>query len=271
MYSGLMTKASRFSNQTLKFLRKASRQKRQEWLDKNREEYEHVLLAPLKNLAQTLKTELAPIAPGYHFPQKGIGRLRRPAHRVSEGRGLYKDWMAYSASVPSESRFDHNPNLFFLINPEDSDDPVLVAGGLYMASSRQVRAIREAISQDASAFDRLFKSKDFAKCFKDGFSDERISSRIPKGFDPAHPRMNWIRLQAFYVWRPYKKREFYSPDFPAIVARDWKQILRLNELLDKALQGRLPKAPLKAKPPEFLDKLSEMGEGVVNLRPKMDF
>jgi uncharacterized protein (TIGR02453 family) len=262
----------RFSDRTLKFLLKASRQKRTDWLERNRAEYETVLLEPLKHLAATLKTQLAPIAPGYHFPQKGIGRLRRPAHRVEGGRDLYKSWMAYSASVPAESRFDHNPNLFFLIHPEDKDDSVLVAGGLYMPSSRQVRAIREAIAQDASAFDQLFASKEFVRCFKGGFSKEKISSRVPRGFDPNHPRMDWIRLQAFFVWRRYSLREIGSPKFASLVVRDWKQILRLNELLDQALQGRLRQSPpKKAEPSKLLDKLSELGEGAEAPRREMDF
>jgi uncharacterized protein (TIGR02453 family) len=262
-----LTKPPRFSNQTLHFLKKASRQKRPDWLEKNRDDYERFLLTPLRHLAGHLKINLGPGAPAYHFPQKGIGRLKRPSNRVSEGGGLYKSWISYSVSVPAESRFDHNPNLYFMILPSDPKEGVLVAGGLYMPSSRQTRAIREAIAEDASAFDRLFASKDFARCFPGGFSDEKISSRIPRGFDPNHPRMEWLKLQAFFVWRPYSRKEFSSPRFPELVARDWKQILRLNELLEKALQGRLPKAPMKAKPSRLLDRLSDF-EGI---QRKMDF
>lgn len=114
-----------------------------------------------------------------------------------------------------------------------------------MPSSRQVRSVREAIAQDASAFDELFASKAFASRFPGGFSNEKISSRPPRGFDPAHPRMDWLKLQAFFVWRPYKMKEFQSPKFPDLVAQDFAQIVRLNELLEKAIQGRLPGA---AKP-----------------------
>jgi len=262
----------RFSKQTLEFLSRASRQRNPNWLKKNQEDYESLLLLPLRNLAQSLKAEVGGLAPSYHFPIKGIGRLRRPANRVSEwGGGLYKGWMAYSASRPSGSRFDHNPNLFFLIQPEDTQDSVLVAGGLYMPSSRQTRAVREAIAQDASAFDRLFADRTFSKHFPGGFSDERISSRAPRGFDPNHPRMEWLRLQAFFVWRSYKKSEFTSAKFPQIVAQDWKQILRLNELLEQAIQGTLPRKAetpsAKKRKPGVLEQLQDIG----NVRPKMDF
>jgi uncharacterized protein (TIGR02453 family) len=250
--------APRFSDHTLKFLMKASRQKNPDWLNRNREEYEEAILAPLKNLASHLKAEIAPSAPNYHFPQKGIGRLRRSAR--SESKELFKDWLSYTASVPAESRFERNPSLFFMINPHDEEgDEVLVAGGLYKPSSRQVRALREAIAADASAFEKLFRTSAFKARFPKGFSEERSSSRVPRGFPAEHPKMNWIKLQAFFVWRSYKKKEYTSPDFPKEVARDWKQILQLNFLLDQAISGKRPqpKAPAKTSK-KLLDRLEEI-------------
>lgn len=261
--------APAFSTQTLEFLKKAQRTKSTTWLEKNRTEYEKLVLHPLKHLAESLKKDLMLEARDYHFPQKGIGRLKRPAHRAAEYGSLYKDYISYSASRPAESRFDHNPNLFFLIYPRDKDDPVLLAGGLYVPSSRQVRAIREAIATDASAFEKLFASKEFTRLFGKGFSNEKISSRPPRGFDPNHPRMNWLRLQAFFVWRPYTVREFTSRDFSKLVSRDCKQILRLNELLDKALQGRLPSVT-KTKAVKSSGLLARL-EDITPVRREMDF
>lgn len=259
----------KFSVHTIPFLKKASRQKRADWLERNQDEYERVLRTPLAHLARSLAAEVGPLARDYHFPQKGIGRLKRPVRPGDErGRGIYKSWMSYSASRPRESRFEQNPNLFFLINSEDTKDSVLVAGGLYLPSSKQLRAVREAVARDASAFDDLFATKEFSRCFPGGFSDERISSRPPRGFDPAHPRMSWLKLQAFFVWRPYSKREFTSADFPALVARDWKQIVRLNRLLEKAIQGNLPAGKPKAK---SSSKLLEKLENVERFERKMDF
>jgi uncharacterized protein (TIGR02453 family) len=266
----------RFSRETLKFLETAGRQKRPTWLEKNLADYERLLREPLHHLARELKRELAGQAAGYHFPQKGLGRLKRPAHRVAAGGGLFRDWMSYSASIPAKSRFDHNPSLFFLINPEDKKDPVLIAGGLYMPSSRQLRAIREAIAEDATPFDRLFASREFKKVFPDGFSDERISSRPPRGFDPQHPRLAWLKLQGFFVWKPYSMREFSSVDFPALVARDFRQILRLNSLLYQILhrvpgtrlsEPETPKGLRTGLPEQLSDRLDELAP----IAREMDF
>jgi uncharacterized protein (TIGR02453 family) len=264
----------KFTKDTLPFIRKAARQKHPEWLDRNRAEYEKTLQLPLQNLARHLKAELGPLANGYNFPQKGLARLKRSADRAREYGTLYKDWVSYSAARPRKSRFDHNPNLFFMINPDDEDgDSVLVAGGLYMPSSRQMRQLRETIARDATAFERLFADKAFAACFPGGFSDERKSSRPPRGFDPNHPKLEWLKLQGFFVWRPYKQREFISKDFNRLVARDFAQILRLNQLLEQALENRLPAAPVpmtRTRPSSLGSRLAEL-DGLEAPRRKMDF
>ena len=261
-------RSPRFSKKTLEFLRKASRQKRPEWLDRHRAEYEEALLAPLTHLAEQLKERLGPLAPGYHFPQRGIGRIKRSAERAREEGRAFKGWVHYSAARPRKSRFETNPNLYFMIDGGDSEHPVLSAGGLYMPSSAQVRAIREAIARDASAFDRLFASKEFRRAFPDGFCDDKISSRPARGYDREHPRMDWLRLQAFFVWRPYTMREFTSADFPQKVAADLKQVLRLNALLELAIEGKWRAAEPKGPKTEKLeDRLGDLEAP----RREMDF
>lgn len=266
----MKTKAQpRFSTDSIKFLEKAGRQKSEKWLEKNRSDYERLILLPLQNLAQHLKSEIGPLAPDYHFPLKGIGRLKRSAASVAEHGGIrYKDWLSYSAARPRQSRFEHNPNIFFLINPEDSTgDTVLIAGGLYMPSSRQMRKLREAVAHDASEFEKLFKTKEFSQCFPGGFSDEKISSRFPAGFDRNHPRINWIRLQAFFVWKPYSKKEFSSADFPKMVARDAKQILRMNRIIEKLLRENIVTKAPKIKATNLFDRL----DNVQGSQRQMDF
>lgn len=259
----------KFSTDTIAFLKKAARQKRGDWLEKNQAEYDSVLREPLTHLAETVIRELSPLAPDYHFPKRGLGRLKRSANRVAEqGVSLYKNWLSYSAARPRVSRFEHHPNLFFLINSEDAKDPVLVAGGLYMPSSQQTRKIREAIAHDASAFDLLFESKDFSKRFPGGFSKEKTSTRPPRGFDPNHERLDWLKLQAFFVWKPYSKKEYASAGFAKLVAEDFKQILRLNRLLEKVVIGKGLAAPKKAR---RSTSLLENLESIEASRRPMDF
>jgi uncharacterized protein (DUF2461 family) len=90
---------TRFTQQSLDFIAKASRQKKPEWLDQNRSEYEEVLVEPVRHLAEAVAKELKREAPGYRFPTRAFARIKRPAQRA-ETQGLYKDWVG--VQVPTQ-------------------------------------------------------------------------------------------------------------------------------------------------------------------------
>jgi uncharacterized protein (TIGR02453 family) len=250
-----------FTSRTLPFIAKANRQRRTDWLDRNRDEYLNEVVEPLQAIARHLKKELGRVAAGYHFPLRGIGRLKRSAASAAQYGSPFRDYLSYTARRPSASRFDHNPSIFLLVYPGDEEgDEVLLAGGLYLPSSRQLRSIREAIAANAKPFERLFRSRAFAARFPGGFSDERKSTRPPRGFEPNHPRIEWLKHQAYFVWRSYRRREYTSVTFGNLLAKDARQILRLNALLDQAIAGRWVSEakPAREKPARILERLDEI-------------
>lgn len=105
------------------------------WLDAHADDYEKWVKKPFIDLVIGLKAELQPLLPDYHFPTQGIGRIKKTANKIIEGMPCYKDWLSISASVPSESRFERNPHLFFGILPNIQPYMgVVVAGGLFRLS-----------------------------------------------------------------------------------------------------------------------------------------
>lgn len=267
-----MKSSTHFTKHTLEFIRKASRQKKANWLDRNKAEFEAHVRFPLQNLAANLAKQLRSLAPDYHFPLKGLGRLKRSTIRAQEYGSMYKSHVSFTITRPSKSRFDHNPSIFFMLNSEDDEgDEVLLAGGLYLPSSRQLKSIREKISQNPEPFTKLFRSSAFAARFPGGFSMERTATRPPRGFDPNHSHIHWLKLQGYFVWRSYTKKEFTSVDFPALVAKDSKQILRLNELLERAIANDWPeKQAKKIKSRKILESLDSIGENL-SVLPTPDF
>ena len=259
------------TRETLPFITRASRQKRADWLERNREDYLRHVVEPLQAIARFMKSELGKDAAGYHFPQRGIGRLKRSSLSAVRYGTPLRDYISYSARRPSASRFDHNPSIFLLVYPADEEgDEVLLAGGLYMPSSRQLKSIRQAIATNHCPFEQLFRSSAFASSFREGFSDERKSTRVPRGFDANHPRIEWLKHQGYFVWRSYRKSEYTSARFGARLVKDARQILRLNALLDQAIEGRWvveAKKPSRAKP-ALTELLGEIG---ITPRREMDF
>lgn len=226
----------KFSNRTLPFLTEAGQQTDPNWLDENQAAYEAHVKGPFIDLAERLKTALQPIVPDYHFPVKGIGRIKKTANHLVSGGPCCKDWLSISMSKPSESRFERNPHLFFGILPNIPPyKGVVVAGGLFMPSGPQLKMVRNAIAQDAQAFHALFADPAFKARFKGDFSREEVASRPPRGFDPDHPDMAWLKLKRFLVVKKLSHTEFISPDLVQSMVGDFKQLIRLNRLLEDVL------------------------------------
>ncbi len=227
-----------FSEDSLKFLKLAGKQDDADWLEHHDAKYQRLIRAPLLALADTLKQELAVEAHGYHFPTRGIGRIKKPSNKVTLDGAEFKDWVSYIATRPAQSRFEKNPLLFFGLLPNDPQwEGVVVAGGLYMASSRQTRRVRQAIADDSKPFKNLFADKEFKRSFKSGFEPMAKTQKCPRGFDPDHPDIEWIKLKTFFVCKTLTMKEFGSQDLAGNLVRDFRQLLRLNEILQGAIDG----------------------------------
>lgn len=232
-------KPLKFSKRTLDFLKKAGKQKNPNWLDRNKDEYETQLRKPLVELAESVKLGLRQLAPDYHFPSKGLARIKRPDFKVVGGQAQFKDWVSMIASRPSASRFESHPHLFFGIFPNEKES-VVIAGGLWQPSSHQTRMIREAIHKDPEPFHELFSDTKFQSRFKSGFYKAETATRVPRGFSADHKDINWILLKRFVVYKVISMKDFTSPLLSESVIKDYKQALRLNQLLDKAIQYNWP-------------------------------
>lgn len=216
----------------------AGEQNEPEWLAENDVQYQRLIRAPLTKLAEAVKKELETEARGYHFPTRALGRIKKPVHKIERDGACFKDWVSYIVARPSASRFEKNPLLFFGLLPNDETwKGVVVAGGLYMASSTQTRCVRQAIADDSEPFKKLFADKEFEKSFKTGFNRMAVAKNCPRGFDADHPDIDWIKLKAFFVSKTLTTKQFSSPDLARNLASDFRQLLRLNEILDRAIEG----------------------------------
>ena len=231
-----MPTPTRFTKATLPFLASAPRQRDPEWLTRERETFERILKTPFVTLAKALERALKPEAPRYHFPTKGIGRIQIPSFKVGRGDPLYKDWLSIRVSIPTGSRFDYNPHCFFGLLPNEPGwEGVYVVGGLYKPKSEQIRRVRRAIADDPKPFHDLFTDPKFRARFRTDFSRAESNVRVPRDFDPAHPDIAWIKLKTFVVAKKIPPAIFTSADLADEVIKDFRQLLRLNQLLLEAL------------------------------------
>ena len=63
------------------------------------------------------------------------------------------------------------------------------------------------------------------------------TQKCPRGFDPDLPDIEWIKLKSFFVCKNVTNNKFSSQDLSKNIVRDFRQLLRLNDILQDAIDG----------------------------------
>jgi hypothetical protein len=100
-----------------------------------------------------------------------------------------------------------------------------------MPSADQTKHIRKWIADDASALEELLEDRDFKKVFKE-LGTERMLKTKPRDYAIDHPKIDWLKLSAWYVWRPIPQKVLFSKKLDEVLIEDFRQVLRLNRILD---------------------------------------
>jgi uncharacterized protein (TIGR02453 family) len=224
-----------FSKKTIDFLQTAGDETSPEWLAKHKKEHTEFVIEPLKALAKKVSGGLSkdPLARRYRLPRQGFGRLRRPERKVEPGQPAYRNWVKLQGTRPAKSIFDENPLLYFFLSPTK----IFSGAGFYDPSSRQIKKMRAWMADDPGELVKILKSKKFAGEFPAGLATDKKLKTLPRFYPPNHKRIEWLRLQAYYVNHTFTRRELYSKEFGDLLLENWKQGLRLNELLYEIWQS----------------------------------
>ncbi len=110
----------------------------------------------------------------------------------------------------------------------------LVAGGLYNPSRQELDRFRQAILEDAGEFKRITDARDFVEIFG-AVEGERLKT-APRGYDPAHPEIELLRLKQITAMRHFSDREVLEPGFKEKVVKACKAMRPFLNYLAEILQ-----------------------------------
>ncbi len=140
--------------------------------------------------------------------KKAMFRINRDI-RFSNDKRPYKT--RFSAGItPKDLRRPSaggGPTYYFHI---DGNGTMLIGAGEYLPPAPRLKAIREQIANDATGFSKLMKNKQLRATFGDLQTEDKLQ-RPPKGFDPAHPHIDYLKLKSFFVWIEVKLK-LNAPD-----------------------------------------------------------
>jgi len=157
-------------------------------------------------------------------PKKAMFRINRDI-RFSNDKSPYKT--RFSAGItPNDLRRPSaggGPTWYFHI---DGDGTMLIGAGEYLPPAARLKAIREQIVNDATGFAKLLKNKQLRATFGDLQPEDKLQ-RPPKGFDPDHPHIEYLKLKSFFVWTEVKLKLNAPDQLVPQLARTFKDALPL--------------------------------------------
>jgi len=191
-----------FADRDGRFFRALAKNQRREWFEAHREEYEQGWLAPMKVLLAEVRKRIEPFFAHEPLAEPRVFRIHRDV-RFSKDKSPYKTHIGGYVAIDGAGRGPSAPAALYV---HVGAAEVFVAAGQYMMDADQLASFRTAIVHEARGEEiggllrRLTRAG-----FAVGSHDEL--QRVPRGFDPAHPRADLLKRKGLIVSFPAPPRD----------------------------------------------------------------
>ena len=195
-----------FTPKTLAFLRALKRNNRREWFHERRAEYDQHVHVPMVAVVEQLARDLPRVAPAMVAdPKISMFRPWRDT-RFSANKAPLKTNVAAVFPHRALGRMQ-GAGLYF----EVSTESVWIGGGLYAPDAAMLHAVRQHIADHHHAFAKIVGGPAFTTLL--GTVQGTASTRMPRGFDAAHPAAELLRHKQFLAVREEVPAFAARPDF----------------------------------------------------------
>lgn len=163
-------------------------------------------------------------------PKKAVYRVYRDV-RFSDDKSPYKTHVAASFQSRRVNRYEEAPGYYVHIEAGS----IFVAGGLHSPSSEQLRKIRDSISRSPELLLKVVKSRPF-KTRYEGIQGATLKT-APRGVDPDHPMIEWLRHKQFYVIQKMDPKEALKKSFARTIAAELRAMRPFVQWVEQALKA----------------------------------
>ena len=195
----------------IQFMRSLARNNKREWFQPRKPIFDAQVKQPMRQLVEAVNAAMARFAPEYVTdPDKAIFRIYRDT-RFSKDKTPYKDHIA--ASFPRRGT-PAGAGYYFAVSPKE----VAIGAGIWMPAPETLLAIRTHVAGHYQNFRRIAQARTVKQLF--GTVQGEQLSRVPKGFDAAHPAADLLRFKQFLLYVELEPDLATGPDlYPEIVKR----------------------------------------------------
>lgn len=216
------------AKETLDFLRKLDRNNTREWFQANKAAFD-AAQDNMTAFAGYLIGEIGRFddAVAGIDPKACLFRIYRDV-RFSKDKSPYK--VNLGAYISPGGRRSMQPGYYFHLQPGKS----FVAGGKHIPDGPEMLKLRTAIAGSTDEFLAIVEKKSFRERFGEMRGDRLKSA--PKGFDPAHTAIEYLKLKEFMAFAELSDDKLITnSEFPKQLVRTMKEMYPLVAFLRKAL------------------------------------
>jgi uncharacterized protein (TIGR02453 family) len=230
-----------FTGKALTFLRALKRNNDGEWFRAHRGDYVTHIQEPLHRLLETLNEDLHDVAPELACTaRESTFRMYRDT-RFSEDKTPLKTHVAWSLRPRSFPK-GYAAGLYAQFDPSET----WIGGGLYHPEPAVRTAEREHIAAHHRRLTRIVEAPAFRAHL--GALEGDTLTRVPRGFDPAHPAAPYLKFKDWMVSRTLPGTFVTEPAFyPALLAI-FSAAAPLVRFLNEPIAGLGAAAPRRPKP-----------------------
>ena len=224
---------SGFPKEMTTFFRSLKRNNRREWFQPRKHVFEQHVKEPMIELVTALNRDFAKFAPEFvSDPKKAIFRIYRDT-RFSSDKTPYKTHIAASFARRGGERLAAG-GFYFSV----SHDQIEVAGGIYHPEPETMLVVRNHIAEHHQDLRRLLADRKVRRLLGDLQGD--ALTRAPKGFDPAHPAINLIKMKDWILDTTLDPSLGTSPRLYKELADRFRAMTPLIEFLNRPLLAKKP-------------------------------
>ena len=200
-----------FSGATFQFLRELTANNRKEWFDANKSRYEQHVKAPALAFIAAAGPRLTRISQEIVADPRPVGGSLM---RVYRDIRFSKDKTPYKTNVGIS--FGHRGGReqaapgYYLHLGLDKEWGNFGGGGIHMADTTTLRAIRDAIVEDSAAWKKAAHSPKLTSTHRFG---EDSLKRPPAGYPADHPFIDDLMRKGFFASVKYTQAEVTARDF----------------------------------------------------------
>ena len=228
----MATRFAGFPPEAIQFFKGLARNNNREWFQARKPIFEEKVKQPMREFIEALNGALRSLAPEFVTdPDKAMYRFYRDT-RFSHDKTPYKDHIA--ASFRRRGSTPHHEGGYYV---QLSQKDVGVGGGVYMPTPETLLKIRQHIAENHKDLRKLLKAPALAKLSLGELHGEKLS-RVPKGFDAAHPAADLLRYKSLFLYAELDPAVATTPQLLSEVVAHFRAVTPFVKFLTAPLQGQ---------------------------------